>query len=81
MNKHLRDQVRAEILTVMAAAQEEGRDPCRAARQAFPGVPDGVVWELSADLLGLEEEAWWQQVERTIDGEVIRNAVAKAGQA
>jgi hypothetical protein len=79
VNKIIRDQVRAEILTVMAAAQSEGRDPCRAARQSFPGVPDSVIWELSGDLIGMEEEAWWQQIERTIDGEVIRNAVAKVG--
>lgn len=75
----LRKQVRAEILTVMATAQSEGREPCAAARRAFPGVPNGLVWELSAELDLMAEEAWWQTVERIIDGEVIRNAVAKAG--
>ncbi|KZB99377.1 hypothetical protein AU375_04453 [Methylobacterium radiotolerans] len=73
----IRRQVRAEIIRTIAEAQAAGfGDGVAAAREAFPGVPEAILWECWTDLDQDHQEAWWQRVERTIDGEVIRNAVA-----
>ncbi|MEE7456458.1 hypothetical protein MPAR168_15335 [Methylorubrum populi] len=73
-----RRQVRAEILRVMAEARANGADDIRAAQRALPGVPTMVLYELGAELDAAEVDAWWERVERTIDGEVIRNAITTA---
>ncbi|MGH1592383.1 hypothetical protein ACRBEV_33230 (plasmid) [Methylobacterium phyllosphaerae] len=74
-----RRQVRAEIIRTLAEAQAAGLgDGVAAARQAFPGIPEAILWECWSELDQEHQEAWWQRVERTIDGEVIRNAVATA---
>lgn len=80
MPNDTRAQVKAEIIRTIAEAQAAGLgDGVDAARRAFPGVPEMILWECWTDLDLQEQEAWWQRVERTIDGEVIRNAVAVAG--
>jgi hypothetical protein len=72
-----RQQIRAEIIRTIAEAQADGfGDGVAAARMAFPGIPEGILWECWAELDMDQKEAWWQRVERTIDGELIRNAVA-----
>lgn len=73
-----RRQVRAEILRVMAEARAGGANDFAAARRAFPGVPVMLLGELVAELDMAEVDAWWERVERTIDGEVIRNAISAA---
>lgn len=74
-----RQQVKASIIACIADAQAWGLgDGVHAARLAFPGTPESVLWECWAELDGDQVEAWWQSVERTIDGEIIRNAVAAA---
>lgn len=74
-----RTQVKAEIIRVIAEAQAAGLgDGVAAASRTFPGIPEGILWECWAELDMDQKEAWWQRVERTIDGEVIRNAVATA---
>lgn len=75
-----RRQVKAEIIQEMAAAHAAGEsDVVEAARRAFPGIPDMVLWGCWSEFEDQQTEAWWQRVERTIDGEVIRNAVATVG--
>ncbi|MFC5556484.1 hypothetical protein [Methylobacterium iners] len=76
---NVRQQVRAAIVACMSNAIAEGRDPWGAARAEFPGTPMGVLGEAFGDAMNAEEEAWWQTVERTIDVEVIRSAIAGAG--
>ncbi|MGU3326104.1 hypothetical protein ACLBXB_04125 [Methylobacterium mesophilicum] len=75
----VRDQVKAAIISTMAEAERDRRCPLAAAEAAFPGVPMVVLGACYGEMLADEEDAWWQQIERTIDGEVIRNAVAIAG--
>lgn len=71
-----RKQVMAQIITVMAEAKARGEDPYRAAERAFPGTPGIVLCEAEDELDHQRTEAWWRTIERTIDGEVIRNAIA-----
>ena len=69
--------MRPTIIRTIAEAQARGDgDGVAAAKRAFPGVPDPVLWECLAELDSQQTEAWWHAVERTIDGEVIRNALA-----
>ena len=75
----VRDQVKAAIITTMAKAEQAGQCPLAAAETTFPGIPGMVLGECFADLQMAQESAWWETVERTIDGEVIRNAVVVAG--
>jgi hypothetical protein len=71
-----RRQVKAAIIDCMVKANAEGRDEFEAARTEFPGVPVSVLGECAAEADDIEVEAWWRTVERTIDGELIKNAVA-----
>lgn len=73
----MRRQVKAQIIKTIADAQASGLgDGVAAARRAYPGTPDSVLYECWADLDQQQEDAWWEHVERTIDGEIIRNAIA-----
>jgi hypothetical protein len=75
MNNTIREQVMAQIIAAMVEAEENGRDAINAARATFPGTPDGVLYEARAEMDLQQEEAWWQSIEKTIDGEVIRRAL------
>jgi hypothetical protein len=68
--------VKAAIIQTIAEAQARGLgDGVDAARQAFPGTPEAVLYECWWALEDQQVEAWWRSLERTIDGEVIRNAL------
>ncbi|MCJ2097997.1 hypothetical protein [Methylobacterium sp. E-046] len=75
----IRRQVRAEIIRTIAEANACGLgDGVAAARRAFPGIPEAILWECWSELDQEHQEAWWQRIERTIVGELIRNAVTTA---
>ncbi len=74
----IRREVMSEILRVMVEAQQAGRDPWREAERVFPGTPTSVIAAAWVDLESATEAAWWDAVERTIDGKVVRNAIAVA---
>lgn len=74
----VRDQVKAAIIDAMAEADKAGRCPLAAAEAAFPGTPTVVLGACYGEMLSDDEDAWWKRIERTIDAEVIRNAVAAA---
>ena len=78
MNASIRKQVLAAIVACMSDAMSQGRDPWLAAKAEFPGTPSGVLGEAYCEAANAQDEAWWQTIERTIDGEVIRNAIASA---
>lgn len=78
MSTNIRRQVLAAIVSCMSEAMQQGRDPLAAARCKFPGTPVGVLGEAYYEASEAEEEAWWQTIERTIDGEVICNAIGRA---
>lgn len=75
----IREQVMAEIEDVIRAAEDAGDDGIRAASEAFPGTPEMVIILASANVDLQRQEEWWQQVERTIDGEVIRKSIEQVG--
>ncbi len=72
----VRKQVMAQIISVMAEAEARGDNGFAAASQAFPGTPKSVLIEASVEVEDARTEAWWRTPERTIDGEVIRYAIA-----
>jgi hypothetical protein len=76
-----RKAVLAEIVKVMAAAKARGDDEMKAARETFPGTPEWVLLDALVRAEADEVERWWQSVERTVDAEVIRKAIAGAGEA
>ena len=78
MRLTVRQEVKASIISVMAEAEKAGRCPLAAAEAAFPGVPIVVVGACYGEMISDQEDRWWQTVERTIDAEVIRNAVTAA---
>ena len=77
MSDKIRKEIEAEIINVMREAKQKGLDPNKYVRDRFPGIPDNVVTMAAVDLMEEDEEAWWQSMERTIDGEIIRNALTK----
>ncbi|MBX3536552.1 MAG: hypothetical protein KF735_02845 [Chelatococcus sp.] len=77
----IRRQVVAQIIGVMEKAEAAGKDVWEAAEAAFPGTPIGVITDAWLDFDSASEERWWQSLEKTIEGEIIRNAIAKAGGA
>lgn len=64
---------------VMRDGDYRGVDPWRAAETAFPGTPTDVIAAAWVDYEDRKTEAWWQQVEKTIDGEIIRRALTIQG--
>jgi hypothetical protein len=78
MNARIRLEVTAAIKDVIRDAVRQGLDGLVAARRAFPGTPEQVLagawWEVEEELA----EQWWTTVERTIDAEIIRKAIASA---
>ena len=73
----IRKEVMAEIVVVYRAARDRGDDGWKAVEAAIPGIPSDVVAEAWLQVEDEATETWWSGVERTIDGEIIRNALAK----
>ena len=74
-----RKEAMAEIIDTYRTAHARGGDGWRAVETAYPGIPTDVVAAAMVEAESEATEAWWQKVERQIDGEIIRNALAKAG--
>ena len=73
MTNRTRKEVIDELAKVAAEAMERGEDGV-AAVQAM-GVPMDVAvqaWVIADDA---RTERWWEAVERTIDGEIIRRVI------
>lgn len=75
----VREQIKAAVMKVMDDAENSGRDPMTAARQAFPDFPEGALWECWAEWDTFRMEAWWQSMEKTIDAEVVNDAARLVG--
>lgn len=74
-----RIETKAAVLAAMTSigreAKAQGDDAWTAIAKAVPDAPSDVVAEA---YLALEDEAsaaWWEQVEKTIDGELVRHAL------
>lgn len=77
-SSEIRKEVMAHIIDFMTEAEQAGRDPYKAAKEAFPGTPDLVLTEAWMELDDRHVEAWWQSIEKTIDGEIITKALASS---
>ena len=81
MSSTVRQQVLEQLIDEMSAAHARGAtDPMTAAGEKFPGTPIPVLAEAWCEFDRRQTESWWQQVERTIDGEVIRRALIASGE-
>jgi len=75
MTSQTRKEIEAHFIDFIAKAEAEGKDGFNAAIAAFPDVPEMVIIMASAEYEHRKTEAWWQSMERTIDGEVISRAI------
>jgi hypothetical protein len=64
-----------EIVRVIEEAENHGLNGRQAAREMFPTAPDIVITEAWLEWEYAQTEAWWQSVERTIEGQVLRRAI------
>jgi hypothetical protein len=71
----IRKQVMAQIITFMQAAEKRGVDPYAATEAAFPSIPTEVVALAYVELGERKTEAWWESIEKTIDGELVERAL------
>lgn len=74
-----REQIKSIVMKVMDDAENAGRDPMMAARQAFPDFPEGALWECWAEWDTFRMEAWWRSMEKTIDAEAVNDAARLVG--
>ena len=77
----IRLQVIEQIIKTIEAAERYGKNDFHAVMATYSGTPEGVYWEAWVALQYRREEAWWQAIEKTIDGEIIKAALIKSGGA
>ncbi|MGR7993819.1 hypothetical protein [Xanthobacter sp. ZOL 2024] len=75
--KEIHEQVLAQVIEVIKQARANGEPEMAVVARTFPGMPDAIYWAAYCDLDNAEIDAWWEAVEKTIDGEIIRNALSK----
>lgn len=78
MPNAIREQVLAHLTEFAAEAIRAGGEGYTAIKHRYPDTPDEVAWMADFRAHEGETEQWWQSVEKTIDGEVIKNALAKS---
>lgn len=75
VRKETKEAVINEIAKVAYQAIKSGRDPHKVVGSTFPDLPDMVQIEAVAKAEIQTEDEWWEQVEQTIDGEIVKNAI------
>lgn len=70
-----REQVMAQLVQLCRDANAAGRDGMSEIERCFPGTPIEVATEAWLTANGEDVEAWWQAIEKTIDGAVIKQAL------
>lgn len=77
----VRPETKAAVLQAMEevgrSAHAAGMDAFKAIADTFPDAPTDVHVEAWLAVDGEATEAWWEQVERTIDAEVVRRAIGQ----
>ena len=74
--KEIREQVLAQVIEVIKQARANGEEEMGVIARTFPGMPEAIYWSAFCDLENAEVNAWWEAVEKTIDGEIIKNAIS-----
>jgi hypothetical protein len=72
----IREEVMELLVDTARIAEENGLDAIKEIERQYPGTPEMVVIFACAELDHRKKEAWWKQVEKTIDGEIIKKALA-----
>ena len=75
----VREEVMATVIEVCVDAQAQGLDGWKAIEAAFPGIPAEVTAEAFMECEDRKTKAWWEQVERTVNVEVLHRAITAAG--
>lgn len=75
VRQETKDAVINEIAKVAYQAMKSGKDAHAAVSQKFPDVPDMVRIDGVVRAEMQSDDEWWEQVEKTIDGEIVRNAI------
>ncbi|MEF2551331.1 hypothetical protein VQ042_08125 [Aurantimonas sp. A2-1-M11] len=73
MSDQTRKEILDELAKIAAEAMARGEDGWKAL--VLMGVPVSVATEAWLIADEAKTESWWQKVERTIDGEIIRKAI------
>lgn len=72
----LKREVRATMIEwILDYRAKGGLNELRAWESAHPGTPQSVYWDASLELDEQDENKWWETLERTIDGEVLKRAI------
>lgn len=80
VRRETKDAVLCEIASVIRAASAEGKDGLKVAEAKFPGTPYMVLIEASVIVEMEDEDDWWEKVETTIDGEIMRQSLRIVGE-
>jgi hypothetical protein len=77
-----REQLERELLATMCrhlkAVKAGGSiNLSKELEKAFPAVPEYVRFLAEVEFESEELEAWWETLEKTIDGEILRRAIGK----
>ena len=70
-----RKQVMANLIEEADEIMKCGGDAFSVLGKRYPGMPIEVVTEAWLEASNRETERWWDSVEKTIDGEIIKNAL------
>ena len=71
----IRKQIMAQIIAVIDQAEAQGQNSIAVAKARFAGTPDSVIYDAWSQWSIAQEDAWWQSMEKTIDGEIVRKAL------
>lgn len=71
-----REEVMAELVAIAREGMALGASAPSYLMEKFPDLPEVVATEAWMRAEAADVEAWWRSVERTIDGEIIRRALA-----
>jgi len=74
----IRKEVMATLIDDAVRLDEAGLDCWKDLQRLHPAVPATVIAQACAEAMHAEEEAWWRTLEKTIGGEIIKNALASA---
>jgi hypothetical protein len=72
---NIRKEVMSHFVEIAESAEKSGTNGLDALRKQFPDVPESVLAEAATEAWMNADEAWWRQVERTIDAEIMQKAL------
>jgi hypothetical protein len=76
LERHVLGVVIGRMKAIAAATGRDHWDLASDAKAVFPGVPSDIIWEAALMLDDANAEAWWFALEKTIEGEAVRNALS-----